>query len=141
MYFDTVETTAIMYKQSKTSPHNKTKTIRQRSGRGGEGVWQARGAREQQSLHIWIGSFFFGVDGIQLAHSVGEWSFSRSTWYGIHVYPVINLVSGGCWLVTYLALCDCPSHCQRAAPRRGRNNCNLAAKCLFFFVLLICHPT
>ena len=38
-------------------------------------MWQARGAREQQSLRIWIGSFFFGVDGIQLAHSVGEWSF------------------------------------------------------------------
>ena len=33
-----------------------------------------RGAREQQSLRTWIGSFFFGVDGIQLAHSVGEWS-------------------------------------------------------------------
>ena len=36
--------------------------------------WTARGAREQQSLRTWIVSFFFGLDGIQLAHSVGEWS-------------------------------------------------------------------
>jgi hypothetical protein len=36
--------------------------------------WTARGAREQQSLRTWIVSFFFGLDGIQLARSVGEWS-------------------------------------------------------------------
>ena len=30
--------------------------------------WTARGAREQQSLRTWIVSFFFGLDGIQLAH-------------------------------------------------------------------------
>ena len=32
--------------------------------------------------------------------------------------PVMNLVSDGCWLVTYLALCDRPSHCHGAAPRK-----------------------
>ena len=37
----------------------------------------------------------------------------------IHVCPVMNLVSDGFWLVTYLALCDRPSHCHGAAPRKG----------------------
>ena len=44
---------------------------------------------------------------------------SPSTWYIIHVCPVMNLVSDGCWLVTYLALCDRPSHCHGATPRKG----------------------
>ena len=33
--------------------------------------WTARGAREQQSLRTWIVSFFFGLDGIQLAEPLG----------------------------------------------------------------------
>ena len=33
--------------------------------------WTARGAREQQSLRTWIGSFFFGVDGA--AGPLGGW--------------------------------------------------------------------
>ena len=45
--------------------------------------------------------------------------FSLSTWHGIHVYPVTNLVSGGPRLVTYLAICDRLCHSHGAAPRRG----------------------
>ena len=29
------------------------------------------------------------------------------------------MVSDGFWLVTYLALCDRPSHCHGAAPGKG----------------------
>ena len=36
--------------------------------------WTAQGAHEQQSLRTWIVSFFFGLDGNPLAHSLGEWS-------------------------------------------------------------------
>ena len=38
--------------------------------------------------------------------------FSLSTWHGIHVNPVTNLV-------TYLALCDRPCHSHGAAPCKG----------------------
>ena len=37
----------------------------------------------------------------------------------VYVCPVMNLVSDGFWLVTYPALCDRPSHCHGAAPRKG----------------------
>ena len=92
--------------------------------------WTARGAREQQSLRTWIVSFFFGLDGIQLAHSVGEWS--------LFWIPRLNPLAANCnalqalywdedtretqwrtWLVaevTYLALCDRPCHSHGAAP-------------------------
>ena len=53
-----------------------------------------------------------------------------------YVCPVMNLVSDGFWLVTYLALCDRPSHCHGAAPRKGgRYYCKLAAYNLLFLLL------
>ena len=53
-----------------------------------------------------------GHDNVLLTLHVSTGFFSLSTWYGLHVHPVMNLVSSGFWLVFFL------SNASWLSPRR-----------------------